>query len=109
MTLWVERLSPDHATRLAMDAGGLDRGDAERVAEHAGGNPLFIIEITGMLHHEERTVAPLGFGEAGEPPARDRAGGGGRADRPVVPGRRASSFGVRRSSRGAGSTPRSSR
>ena len=65
VTLWVERLSPDHATRLAMDAGGLDRGDAERVAEHAGGSPLFIIEITGMLHHEDGTVAPLGFGEAG--------------------------------------------
>ena len=36
-----------------MEAGGLDRGDAERVAEHAGGNPLFIIEITGMLHRED--------------------------------------------------------
>jgi class 3 adenylate cyclase/tetratricopeptide (TPR) repeat protein len=67
VTLWVERLAPDHATRLAMDAGGLDRGDAERVAEHAGGNPLFIIEITGMLHHEDGSVAPLGFGEGGGP------------------------------------------
>jgi len=64
VTLWVEQLSPDHATRLAMDAGGLDRADAERVAAHAGGNPLFIIEITGMLHHEDGTTPHTGFGDA---------------------------------------------
>ena len=64
VTLWVEQLSPDHATRLAMDAGGLERGDAERVATHAGGNPLFIIEITGMLHHEDGTERHTGFGDA---------------------------------------------
>jgi class 3 adenylate cyclase/tetratricopeptide (TPR) repeat protein len=60
VTLWVEELAPDHATRLAMEAGGLERADAERVAAHAGGNPLFIIEITGMLHREEQTVPPAG-------------------------------------------------
>ena len=60
VTLWVEQLSPEHALRLAMEAGGLDRADAERVAAHAGGNPLFIIEITGMLVRNEQTVPPAG-------------------------------------------------
>jgi len=60
ITLWVEQLAPEHATRLAMEAGGLDRADAERVATHAGGNPLFIIEITGMLRREEQGVPPMG-------------------------------------------------
>jgi class 3 adenylate cyclase/tetratricopeptide (TPR) repeat protein len=60
VTLWVEQLSPEHSLRLAMEAGGLDRADAERVAVHAGGNPLFIIEITGMLVRDERTVPPAG-------------------------------------------------
>jgi tetratricopeptide (TPR) repeat protein len=64
VTLWVEQLAADHATRLAMNAGGLDRGDAERVAAHAGGNPLFIIEITGMLHHDDGTARHTGFGDA---------------------------------------------
>jgi class 3 adenylate cyclase/tetratricopeptide (TPR) repeat protein len=62
VTLWVEQLSPDHAARLAMEAGGLERLDAERVAAHAGGNPLFIIEITGMLHRDERPLPPSGPG-----------------------------------------------
>ena len=61
VTLWVEQLAPDQAARLAMEAGGLERAEAERVAAHAGGNPLFIIEITGMLIHEERTVPPAGL------------------------------------------------
>jgi class 3 adenylate cyclase/tetratricopeptide (TPR) repeat protein len=60
ITLWVEQLAPEHAARLAMEAGGLDRADAERVATHAGGNPLFIIEITGMLRREEQGVPPVG-------------------------------------------------
>ncbi len=60
VTLWVEQLAQDHAVRLAMEAGGLDRLEAERVATHAGGNPLFIIEITGMLQREERSVPPRG-------------------------------------------------
>ena len=54
-------------SRLAMEAGGLERADAERVAAHAGGNPLFIIEITGMLVRDER----------------DRAAGRAGADRPA--------------------------
>ena len=60
VTLWVEQLSPEHASRLAMEAGGLERPDAERVAAHAGGNPLFIIEITGMLARDDTTVPPVG-------------------------------------------------
>jgi tetratricopeptide (TPR) repeat protein len=60
VTLWVEELASEHAVRLAMEAGGLERGEAERVAEHAGGNPLFIIEITGMLHHDGQVLPPAG-------------------------------------------------
>jgi class 3 adenylate cyclase/tetratricopeptide (TPR) repeat protein len=60
VTLWVEQLSPDHAVRLAMEAGGLDRAEGERIAAHAGGNPLFIIEITGMLQREDGSVPPAG-------------------------------------------------
>ncbi|HWO69288.1 MAG TPA: AAA family ATPase, partial [Actinomycetota bacterium] len=56
VTLWVEPLEAADATELALRAGeGLDRGLAERIAAHAGGNPLFIVEITGMLLHEGRT------------------------------------------------------
>jgi class 3 adenylate cyclase/tetratricopeptide (TPR) repeat protein len=58
VTLWVEPLSKTDAIQLAMEAGDLDEDDARRVAEHAGGNPLFIIEITGMLRHEDRAVPP---------------------------------------------------
>ncbi len=60
VTLWVEELAPEHAARLAMEAGGLERTDAERVAEHAGGNPLFIIEITGMLVRQDDPAPPTG-------------------------------------------------
>jgi class 3 adenylate cyclase/tetratricopeptide (TPR) repeat protein len=59
-TLWVEPLAEEHAVRLAMEAGDLDRAIAERVAEHAGGNPFFIIEITGMMRREERDLPPRG-------------------------------------------------
>jgi class 3 adenylate cyclase/tetratricopeptide (TPR) repeat protein len=62
VTLWVEQLSPEHAARLAMEAGGLSRSEAERVATHAGGNPLFIIEITAMLGYEQRRVPLAGPG-----------------------------------------------
>jgi tetratricopeptide (TPR) repeat protein len=65
VTLWVEPLSPAHATQLAIEAGGLDRDDAERVAAHAGGNPLFIVEITGMLLREERDRPALTVGQSG--------------------------------------------
>ena len=64
-TLWVEALAPEHAVRLAMEAGGLDRDDAERVAQHAGGNPFFIIEITGMLLRDDRDLPPAGPGPTG--------------------------------------------
>ena len=56
VTLWVEPLSERDSVELAEEAGDLDRADAELVARHAGGNPLFIVEITGMLRREERGV-----------------------------------------------------
>jgi class 3 adenylate cyclase/tetratricopeptide (TPR) repeat protein len=65
VTLWVESLTHAHATELAMEAGGLGRDDAERVAQHAGGNPFFIIEITGMLQREERDLPPKGPAPSG--------------------------------------------
>ena len=60
VTLWVEPLSHAHAIDLATEAGDLSRADAERVAQHSGGNPFFIVEITGMLLREERSVPPAG-------------------------------------------------
>ncbi len=60
VTLWVESLSPGDATDLAMAAGDLSRADAERVAQHAGGNPFFIVEITAMLRREGREIPPEG-------------------------------------------------
>jgi predicted ATPase len=58
VTLWVEPLSHDDAVDLVMAAGELPRDDAERIAVHAGGNPFFIVEITAMLLHEERSLPP---------------------------------------------------
>ena len=58
VTLWVEPLTPGHAAELAMEAGGLRQEDAERVAQHAGGNPFFVVEIVGMLRREERDLPP---------------------------------------------------
>jgi len=60
VTLWVEPLGHAHAVELATEAGDLSRADAERVAQHSGGNPFFIVEITGMLLREERSVPPAG-------------------------------------------------
>ena len=60
VTLWVEPLDTEDSIQLAMEAGDLRRADAARVAEHAGGNPFFIIEITGMLLREEEAVPPSG-------------------------------------------------
>ena len=54
VTLWVEPLDVPHATELAMVAGDLAPDDAERVGRHTGGNPFFIVEITGMLRRQER-------------------------------------------------------
>lgn len=62
VTLWVEPLAPSHATQLAVEAGGLAHDAAERISSHAGGNPLFIVEITGMLLREERDPPPADGG-----------------------------------------------
>jgi class 3 adenylate cyclase/tetratricopeptide (TPR) repeat protein len=48
VTLWVEPLTQDQGAELAREAGELGPDEARRVAAHAGGNPLFILEITGM-------------------------------------------------------------
>ena len=74
VTLWVEPLTLQHATQLAIEAGGLSHEDAERVAAHAGGNPFFIVEITGMIRREERSLPAWAWG----PPA------GGRLLPPTV-------------------------
>ena len=53
VNLYLETLSLDDSAQLARDAGeGLDEATARRIAQHAGGNPFFIIETTGMLLHE---------------------------------------------------------
>ena len=65
VTLWVEPLTLGHAAELAMEAGGLRHDDAERVAQHAGGNPFFIVEIVGMLRREERDLPPWGPAPSG--------------------------------------------
>ncbi len=65
VTLWVEPLAPAHAIELAMLTGDLSREDAERVAHHAGGNPFFIVEITGMIRREERHLPPIGPAPSG--------------------------------------------
>ena len=65
VTLWVEPLTLGHAAELAMEAGGLRHGDAERIAKHAGGNPFFIVEIVGMLRREERDLPPTGPAPSG--------------------------------------------
>lgn len=65
VTMWVEQLTPGHAAELAMEAGGLRFDDAERVAQHAGGNPFFIMEIVGMLRREERDLPPWGPAPSG--------------------------------------------
>ena len=65
VTLWVEPLPLAHATQLALEAGDFDNEEqAERIAVHAGGNPFFIVETTGMLMHEERELPPRGAGPA---------------------------------------------
>ena len=64
VTLWVEPLSSAHAAELAALAGDLGADEAERVAQHAGGNPYFIVEITGMLRREERRLPDGAWGPA---------------------------------------------
>ncbi len=63
VTLWMEPLTLAYATQLALEAGDFDNEEqAERIAVHAGGNPFFIVETTGMLMHEERELPPRGAG-----------------------------------------------
>jgi class 3 adenylate cyclase/tetratricopeptide (TPR) repeat protein len=53
LNLYLEPLTMAHATELALEAGdGLEATTAENVARHAGGNPFFIVETTGMLLQE---------------------------------------------------------
>ena len=65
VTLWVEPLAFDESVELAIVAGELSREEGERVARHAGGNPFFIVEITGMLRREATQVPS---GELQAPP-----------------------------------------
>lgn len=61
VTLWVEPLLSDEGTRLALEAGeGLPERDAARIAEHAGGNPFFIVETAAMLARHEQPPPPSG-------------------------------------------------
>lgn len=54
LNLYLESMSLEDSTQLAHEAGeGIDRATAERIARHAGGNPFFIVETTGMLRHAE--------------------------------------------------------
>ncbi|HEY7666996.1 MAG TPA: AAA family ATPase [Actinomycetota bacterium] len=57
LTLWVEPLTQEQGAELAREAGELGPEDAQRVAAHAGGNPLFIIEITGMFREDRQPEA----------------------------------------------------
>jgi class 3 adenylate cyclase/tetratricopeptide (TPR) repeat protein len=53
VTIRLDPLSMADATELAEVAGeDIDRDTAGRIAAHAGGNPFFIIETTGMLIEE---------------------------------------------------------
>lgn len=53
LTLDLEPLSQGDAIELALEAGErLDKDTADRIAKHAGGNPFFIVETTGMLLHD---------------------------------------------------------
>lgn len=57
VTIYLEAMSLDDATELALEAGeGLDAEGAGRIARHAGGNPFFIVETTGMLRHTGGSV-----------------------------------------------------
>lgn len=70
VTLWVERLSLDDATQLALEAGeNLSEQDAERIARHAGCNPFFIVEMAAMLRYEDVELPPEGAVPGGLLPA----------------------------------------
>ena len=58
LNLYLDPMSLDDATQLAREAGdGLDVETAERIARHAGGNPFFIVETTGMLLHTGQGIS----------------------------------------------------
>jgi class 3 adenylate cyclase/tetratricopeptide (TPR) repeat protein len=58
MNLHLEAMSLSDAIELAREASeGLDEASAARIARHAGGNPFFIVETTGMLMHADAEVA----------------------------------------------------
>jgi class 3 adenylate cyclase/tetratricopeptide (TPR) repeat protein len=58
MNLHLEAMSLSDAIELATEASdGLDEASAARIARHAGGNPFFIVETTGMLMHADAEVA----------------------------------------------------
>jgi class 3 adenylate cyclase/tetratricopeptide (TPR) repeat protein len=62
-TLRVAPLSDPEAEELARNAGNLDDPRARTIAAHAGGNPFFVIETTGMLlDRRMRGQAPGGEG-----------------------------------------------
>lgn len=64
LTLRLEPLSDEDSVDLARaSAGALAPDTAERVALHAGGNPFFIVETTGMLIHERER-----YQDASQPP-----------------------------------------
>jgi class 3 adenylate cyclase/tetratricopeptide (TPR) repeat protein len=57
LNLYLETMSLEEAFELASEAGeDLDETTIERIARHAGGNPFFIIETTGMLRHTGGSV-----------------------------------------------------
>jgi class 3 adenylate cyclase/tetratricopeptide (TPR) repeat protein len=59
VNLHLEPMALEDATELALQTGeGLDQPTAELIARHAGGNPFFIVETTGMLLHEEVGLSP---------------------------------------------------
>jgi tetratricopeptide (TPR) repeat protein len=55
LTLYLEPLSSKHSVALAMEAAeGIDPETADLIARHAGGNPFFIVETTGLMLHDEQ-------------------------------------------------------
>jgi tetratricopeptide (TPR) repeat protein len=57
MSLRLEPLTDSEAVELARtSADSLDDETAARIARHAGGNPFFIVETTGMLMHERGRI-----------------------------------------------------
>jgi class 3 adenylate cyclase/tetratricopeptide (TPR) repeat protein len=69
--LRLDPLSSDEAIDLVRQASGGRIGDAEaaEIAAHAGGNPFFIVETTGMLLPDTAEAAEAA-GPAGSPGAR---------------------------------------